>query len=29
MTASLAWLALTSALVVPPYRPSDMVRGSQ
>jgi hypothetical protein len=29
MAASLAWLALTSALVVPPYRPADMVRGSQ
>ena len=29
MTASLAWLALTSALVVPPYRPPDLVRGSQ
>ena len=29
MTASLAWLALTSALVVPPFRPPDLVRGSQ
>lgn len=29
MAASLAWLALTSALVVPPYRPSDMVRGGR
>ena len=29
MAASLAWLALTSALVVPAYRPSDMVRGGR
>jgi hypothetical protein len=29
MTAALAWLALTSALVVPPFRASTLVRGSQ
>ena len=29
MAASLAWLALTSAFVVPPFRPSSLVRGSQ
>jgi hypothetical protein len=29
MAASLAWLALTSALVVPAYRPADMVRGGR
>lgn len=29
MIAALAWLALTSALVVPPYRPSDVIRGDR
>jgi hypothetical protein len=29
MTLALAWLALTSALTVPTYRPADMVRGAR
>jgi hypothetical protein len=29
MTLAFAWLAVTSALVIPVYRPSDMVQGSR